>query len=236
MSNKTQSDKRKSRRWALLLILAIGSGTVATYFAINQFHVPSIERDARQLLTAALSGDAKTVFQLSRDYEKEQAEITEAQFVEMWERLIAPRMEQFAQEGPLESEYYGDHQAVSWTVLSDELGNEYEISAAPMELGVGTGREYLFKYLRAAWQLEYLVSKGKPVTSESTTHAYIEGLTADKSTLLALGIEGMPSRTKVSTTLTWDELLAAWRKRILEIRSGKYGDLSSGSKIRSKRA
>lgn len=221
------STLRRNRLLAISFVLLALVG-VLIWRAFSQ---PNIGNDARDLLTAALEGDAETVFRLSHEYEKKQVGISERQFRQMWDMLIAPRMKGFKKKGEIQvSVHHPGHQAVAWQVIADSAGNEYEVLVAPFAVGEGEGRDHLFNFLMIAWTLEFAVSKGKAANSINSTRAELEGMMKDRATLLSIGIKGIPSRNPEGEMKSWEELAERYRKILRELEAAERDEITKKSR------
>jgi hypothetical protein len=174
----------------------------------------SIEKVAQLTLQAAREGDGGTLHRFSFESEVDAAGLTPALLDNVWQISVLPRLEGYREASPPTVEVNADRsQAIARVVLRNQDGNELELLSAPFASDEGP-RMSPMNFVTAMWTQEYVVEKGKPVTTLSVLEARMEGVKNDRAQLEAAGLKGFPSRNGDGSFYPWDEAIASWQRTL----------------------
>jgi hypothetical protein len=174
----------------------------------------SIEKVAQLTLQAAREGDGGTLHRFSFESEVDAAGLTPALLDKVWQISVLPRLEGYREASPPTVEANADRsQAIARVVLRNQDGNELELLSAPFASDEGP-RMSPMNFVTAMWTQEYVVEKGKPVTTLSVLEARMEGVRNDRAQLEAAGLKGFPSRNGDGSFYPWDEAIASWQRTL----------------------
>jgi hypothetical protein len=192
--------------------------SAAAFILIRMLWHPNIEADARNAVASVLDNNPDRYYEFAVDFNKEQTGLSRQQFRELWQKLIWPRFSKFKVVENSQSEKFGAHQAVAWVKLEDSAGHQYEYNEAPFASDNGSGKtQSLMHPLLEAWILEFVVEKGKPVTTANVLQAYIDGCTVDRATLHEIGADLYPSADGLAPARTWEQMIALWRGKLQKL-------------------
>ncbi|MCH8273599.1 MAG: hypothetical protein IH851_02275 [Armatimonadetes bacterium] len=196
--------RRFGTRWRLRLVSGLIAGSAIVGGVLWLSWPPSLERQAVDILEAALEGRTDVLYDHSFEHEKRLTGLTRDSIARLWPALVEPRFARFSY-GPIQSylEPKG-HQAVAWTTLRDQNGGEFEVHSIPFATDDG-GRTHVLNYLVMAWISEYVVSAGEEVTVEAAARAISQGIKHDRLILDELELMGIAYSE--DEFFTWDEIL-----------------------------
>lgn len=206
--SRSRNSPPPNRRATWLCVVAVAC---ALYFLMSWWLRPTLADDARRLVEAKLENRPEVIYDYVFDYQIEQTGITRDQFVQVWHRLIAPRMARWKPVGKIQAEVYrGDHQGVAYILLRDDEGHEMDLQTSAWNTGLGGGQR-MFQDLTMAWWSEYIFSKGlDPNDTELKISASLRGLREDRPVLEAIGIRRIPGAEPGMPPVTLDE----WQRRL----------------------
>lgn len=182
------------------------AGALGIWLLYGLFRPTSITREASSLLSAALEGNGDTLYKFSFEKERKYLKLTPAKLDALWRRLVIPRFNRLAKRGPVSAMALNDppSQGVAYVDLSDGVGRRYQLSTAVWATDEGP-RYTVLNYLLAAWNIEYLVARDRPITRETIRLARAEGLRRDLPALREIGIAGYVPMEPDSSPIPWEE-------------------------------
>lgn len=190
--------------WASFAVMAI----VASVYWLTR---PTLADDARAILQAKIDNRPDILFEYAHPYQTRQIGMSRQQFVQYWERLVAPRYARWRPEGEIQAYVErGNHQGVAWVSMRDDEGRNWEMSVSAWNTGHG-GRQSLLQDLVAAWWCEFIFEEGlDPQDNTLKVAAILKGLRRDRTTLRSLGITHIPGNKPGEPAVTLDE----WERRL----------------------
>jgi hypothetical protein len=176
--------------------------------------------DARRALDAVANNDPRALYRFSLPEERSPAGLglTEEKFVQLWERLIWPRISRVAL-GPKTSYMQdGGHQAIAYYECRSPDGRRVLLAAIAWASGDGRGGLSCSAYLLTAWfTLHAFENPGYVETKASPWQIRLDALRRDSAVLREIGISGIYADGPGGGYSSFEDLEARWTKRLAEV-------------------
>jgi hypothetical protein len=203
-----RAPNRSKRHWYWVLAVVAAA---AVGFVIWLRWPENLGAIAEKSIDAVEKGDAGFLLRYAFEDEVEAARWTREDINNFWQISVLPRISKYHETGKRQVVVNANRsQGLAWVNLVDDKGHKMEIMTSADITDEGAGFSPM-NYVTLAWEQEYVVERGRKLSTITALEARIEGLAHDRAKLEAAGLKGMPLRDGSGRFFSWDQALRSWQ-------------------------
>jgi hypothetical protein len=198
----------------------VGLLVVGLVYLFHALSPPNMGSEARRLLSYALRNQPERMFQFSAVHEQAMTGLTVESWVQVWHKLIYPRLAKYKPVGSVKSS--GDERSGSASVEMVGENGHRVVFVMDCHRSPEGAKTTLLSLVEEMWLWEYgSKHRLREFSAEHFWRAGLEGIRADRVVLEELGIRGFASLDPTEPLVTFDAIEKSCESRLRALQEGK---------------